>query len=182
VRALLAALVAAFVLTALTALAPAPAFACSCAALTTPDSVAGADAVFLGTATADGVRVEEVFKGMLPSQLPLDGSPDPCPAGLVNGERYVVFATWHDDQQRYATDPCSGTAAATAVLVDEVERVAGSGRPPYDVPGGLPDDTAPQGLAAVDGWVWLMLATGAAATVLVAIGGLLVVRANRASG
>lgn len=58
----------------------------------------------------------------------------------------------------------------------------GSGRPPYDVPGGLPDDTAPQGLAAVDGWVWLMLATGAAATVLVAIGGLLVVRANRASG
>lgn len=179
-RALLAALASAIALTALTAL-PAPAFACSCAALTTTEAVAGADAVFLGTATPDGVRVEEVFKGMLPSRLPLDGSPEPCPAGLVTGQRYVVFAIWHDDRQRYSTGLCAGTAPVTAVLRDEVERVAGSGRPPYDVPGGLPDDTAAQGLGAVDGWGVVLLATGAAAAVLVAIGGVLVVRANRAS-
>ncbi len=72
--------------------------------------------------------------------------------------------------------------ALLAALVAAFALTALTALAPYDVPGGLPDDTAPQGLAAVDGWVWLMLATGAAATVLVAVGGLLVVRANRPSG
>jgi hypothetical protein len=167
---------------ALSSVAPSPAFACSCAALSTSQSVDGADAVFLGTATADGVHVDEVFKGMLPSRVALDGSPDPCPSGLVTGQQYVVFATWHADGQRWSTDPCAGTASATPALVAEVERVAGDGRPPYDVPGGLPDDTAEHGLGTVAGWVWLLLGTGAVAVLVLGIAGVAVVRGNRASG
>lgn len=166
----------------LTVLAPSPAYACSCAALSTTESVDGADAVFLGTATADGVHVDEVFKGMLPSRIELDGSPEPCPSGLVTGRQYVVFATWHDGAQRWSTDPCAGTAPATPALLAEVEQVAGDGRPPYDVPGGLPDDTAEHGLGSVSGWVWLLLGTGAALVLLLGIGGVAVARANRASG
>lgn len=109
-RAALALLLATF---ALTLLPPSPAFACSCAALSTTESVAGADAVFVGTATADGVHVDEVFKGMLPSRVALEDNPEPCTSGLLTGQHYVVFATWHDDEQRYSADPCAGTAAAT---------------------------------------------------------------------
>lgn len=166
----------------LTVLAPSPAFACSCAALTTTQSVEGSDAVFLGTATADGVRVEEVFKGMVPSRMPLDGSPEPCGSGLVTGVRYVVFASWHGGTQRYSTDRCAGTAEAIPALVAEVERVAGDGRPPYDVPGGLPDDTAPQGIRPPGGW---SLAVAGAGSVLVAFAMTAVAgvrRANRPNG
>jgi hypothetical protein len=63
--------------------------------------------------------------------------------------------------------------------VAEVEQLAGPGRPPYDVPGGLPDDTAPQGLGTVDAWTWVRLVAGAAAVLLASGGALLVVRANR---
>ena len=178
-RAALALLLTTF---ALSVLAPSPASACSCAALSTTESVGGADAVFLGTATADGVHVDEVFKGMLPSRVALEDTPEPCPFGLVTGQQYVVFATWHADRQSWSTGPCAGTAAATPALLAEVERVAGDGRPPYDVPGGLPDDTAHHGLGTVSGWVWLMLGTGVVAVLLFATGGLAAVRANRASG
>lgn len=162
----------------LTVLAPSPAFACSCAALTTTESVEGADAVFLGTAAASGVQVEEVFKGMLPSRLPLDGSPEPCAFGLVTGERYVVFATGHDGTERYSTDRCGGTAEAVPALVAEVERVAGDGRPPYDVPGGLPDDTAPQGIRLPGRGV---LAVAGAGLVLVAFAVTAVLGVRRAN-
>lgn len=67
-------------------------------------------------------------------------------------------------------------------LLAEVARVAGDGRPPYDVPGGLPDDTAHHGLGTVSGWVWLLVGTGAVAVLLLLTAGVAVVRANPGSG
>ena len=159
-----------------------PAFACSCAALTTAESVEGSDAVFLGTATAHDVRVDEVYAGMLPSRVAVSGSPEPCFFDLLTGEQYVVFATWHEDEQRYSTDHCAGTAAATPALIAEVELLTGAGRPPYDVPGGLPDDTAPMGVFAdVDRWQVLMVGAGLVFLVLAGIAVVVVRKDNAAT-
>lgn len=173
--------VLATVLTALSlsVLAPSPAFACSCAALTTAESVEGSDAVFLGTARAHDVRVDEVYAGMLPGSVPVSGTPEPCMFDFLTGEEYVVFATWHADEQRYSTDHCAGTTAATPALIAEVELLTGEGRPPYDVPGGLPDDTAPMGvLADVGRWQVLMLGAGAAVLALAGVAVAVVRKAN----
>ena len=77
----------------LTVLAPAPAFACSCDALTTAESVDGSDAVFLGTARMHDVRVDEVFAGMLPSSVALSGAPDDtAPMGVfADVDRWQVL-------------------------------------------------------------------------------------------
>jgi hypothetical protein len=65
------------------------------------------------------------------------------------------------EDQHYSTDHCAGTAAATPALIAEVELLTGAGRPPYDVPGGLPDDTASMGVFAdVDRWQVVMVGAG----------------------
>jgi hypothetical protein len=160
-----------------------PASACSCAQISTAESVAGSDAVFLAVAgPGDQVTVREVFAGMLPSRLEVREAPgDPCPAGLVDAQRYVVFATWHRDRQEYSTSPCSGTARATAALVADVEAVTGPGRPPYDVPGGLPDDSGEHGLGTLGPRAWTLVAGSAAVLLLLGCVGVLVVRADRAN-
>lgn len=75
----------------------------------------------------------------------------------------------------------SGTARATPALVAEVEAVTGPGRPPYDVPGGLPDDSGEHGLGTLGPWAWTLVAGSAAVLLLLGCVGVLVVRANRAN-
>lgn len=182
-RAVLAAVLTAV---SLTVLAPSPAFACSCAALTTAESVEGSDAVLLGTvarvAGADEngaevyeVGVDEVFAGMLPSTVTVSGSPEPCRTRLRLGEQYVMFASGTDGEH-LATDWCSGTTEATPALVAEVELRTGAGRPPYDLPGGLRDDTAPMGVVADVGRRQLLVGGAATAFLILAAGAVLVIR------
>lgn len=75
----------------------------------------------------------------------------------------------------------SGTARATPALVAEVEAVTGPGRPPYDVPGGLPDDSGEHGLGALGPGAWTLVAGSAAVLLLLGCVGVLVVRADRAN-
>lgn len=161
-------------------LAASPASACSCAEIDTAESVAGSDAVFLAVAGAgDEVQVREVYAGMVPSRLEVREPGEPCAGGLVDGQRYVVFATWDAERQDYSTSPCAGTRSATPALVAEVEAVTGDARPPYDVPGGLPDDSGEQGLGALDVRAWTLIAAAGSGVLLLACVAALIVAANR---
>jgi hypothetical protein len=71
--------------------------------------------------------------------------------------------------QTFSTSPCAGTTSASPALVAEIEDLTGAGRPPYDVPGGLPDDSGEHGLGALGPWTWTLV--GAAGAGLLLLGG-----------
>jgi hypothetical protein len=176
---LLAAAVAALLLPVVLA---SPASACSCAAIDTAEAVAGSDAVFLAVAGAgDEVQVREVYAGMVPSRLDVREPGEPCAGGLVDGQRYVVFATWDRESEEYSTSPCAGTRSATPALVAEVEDLTGAGRPPYDVPGGLPDDSGAHGIGTLGRRAWMLVGASGAGLLLLVAAVVLVARANRAN-
>jgi hypothetical protein len=54
-----------------------------------------------------------------------------------------------------------------------------AGRPPYDVPGGLPDDSGEHGLGTLDRWAWTLIGAVAASLLLLAGAAVLVARSNR---
>ncbi|MGN6575700.1 MAG: hypothetical protein ACTHKG_08435, partial [Nocardioides sp.] len=121
------------------------------------------------------------YVGMVPSRLDVREPSEPCAGGLVAGRRYVVFATWSRKSQEYSTFPCAGTTAASPALVAEVEDLTGAGRPPYDVPGGLADDSGEHGLGTLGPWEWTLVGTAGAGLLLLAGAAVLIARARRAN-
>lgn len=150
-RTLLAALVAA---TGLVVLAPAPAFACSCATGDPRQFVKWADVVVVGEITAitpppdrevvgsadpvaHTVVVDEVLKGDVGETVEITSARYGASCGLEGievGREYVVFAA-HRDFRGDTTDElwanlCGGTAPASGAYVAETVGVTGPGHPP----------------------------------------------------
>lgn len=160
----------------------APAFACSCTAVSVGTQVDQADAVFLGDVAAvsqtdDGsqltmaVQVQRVFKGELDSpdvEVGTAASPGACGLGeLPAGTKYLFLTTGG------VTSICHGSQPASDEVMQRVERLLGPGTPP---PAPAPataertrvEDSPPQDLAR--------LAAPGAALVLLGLLGLFVVR------
>lgn len=159
----------------------APAFACSCTAVSFGTQVDQADAVFLADVAAvsqtDGsqltmaVQVERVFKGELDSpdvEVSTAAQPSACGLGEVPaGTKYLFLTTGG------VTSICHGSKPADNQVMQRVERLLGPGTPP---PAPAPataertrvEDSPPQDLAR--------LAAPGAALVLLGLLGLLVVR------
>lgn len=144
-----------------------PSFACSCANVSTPEYVDGADAVFTGTvvdkqpppkrpvmSSTDPVTytldVERTFKGDLSDPLPVLSAVSGASCGLEGvrvGGRYVVFAAQGRGGALWAS-LCGGTAPWSADLEADVVAAAGPGAAPVAEPAepaepaASPDDMA----------------------------------------
>jgi hypothetical protein len=115
---------------------PTPAWACSCAPITTRQALDGADAVFKGTVTerdrvgrGEDARVElrfdvsRVFKGTVYAEQVVATPPDSAGCGIEGavGSTWVIFATQSvegtDDRMvtRLTTGLCSGNLPGTTV-------------------------------------------------------------------
>lgn len=162
-------------------LVDAPAFACSCTAVSFGTQVDQAEAVFLGdvesVSPADGsqltyaVQVSRVFKGELASsaaEVTTASQPSACGLGeLPPGTTYLFLTTGG------VTSICHGSKPADDQVMQRVERLLGPGtEPPPPAPTSATrtrvEDSPPQELAR--------LAAPGAALVLLGLLGLLVVR------
>lgn len=130
-----------------------PAMACSCFAQTEPESLANADAVFIGTLVGYSPldeynrtstwRVSEVFKGAVAAEQPVDTAADGAACGLeaVPGTTYLVFAASSTEPgivAGYSAGLCGGTRPAVAG-----ERPAGFPAPRAPGPGPPPSGSTP---------------------------------------
>ena len=165
-RTLLAAFVTA---TGLALVAPAPAFACSCASADPVQFVEWADLVVVGEVTGItppperevmssgdpatyAVRVERVLAGEAGARIEVQSAVSGASCGLEDievGRAYVVFAG-HQDIEGNATERlfanlCGGTAPATRAYVARVEAVTGEGVQPQ------PDEPDDVGAPAASG-------------------------------
>ena len=133
--------------------ATAPAWGCSCAAMSTQEKYAGADAAFIGTVESrkesdqagPGFQrvvytyvVEESFKQALGSKIEISTSTDGATCGFsaANGTRMamVLHDRWRDAEGRHTSSNCN--------IVDAEElRRASKGSPPPDPP--PPSDPGP---------------------------------------
>ena len=192
-------LVVPMVFAALLVLPTAPAWACSCAAVTPAQAVDRADVVVQATLQAvDAPRgftepttgaparsyrftVARVYEGSAPVTARVGSAKDGASCGmegLVPGREYVVFA--HQRGDTLWADLCGGTAPAATALVADVEAVTGPGRPPAAavavVPNGRTPSTQPPGaVAPVSERAWLVPLLGGVALALVLAAALLVV-------
>ena len=128
-----------------------PAQACSCAALTPAEAVAGADVVAIGKVvritTAEAgfpeadpdatVLVERYLKGDGPREIAVDDPPSGAECGIFEaeslGKRYLLFLTGEAPLLR--THLCSRTTELAGEptdqqLLEDVAAITGSGSPP----------------------------------------------------
>lgn len=128
-----------------------PAHACSCAAITPAQAVAGADVVAIGkvvrltTAEAESlspdedatVLVERYLKGDGPREISVDDPPSSASCGIFEaeslGKRYLLFLT--GDASPFETNLCSRSTelageATDQQLLEDVAAITGSGSPP----------------------------------------------------
>lgn len=122
---------------ALLVLAPGPAAACSCKGADVASQVESADSIGSGTVawvatnaetTTFAVDFTEVHKGRLGSRekvrTPSDG--ETCGLVVEQGRRYLLFVQGaHGGTLR--TDLCSGSAAYSEPVADQVRTLAGGG-------------------------------------------------------
>ncbi|MGR6966431.1 hypothetical protein ACU610_18390 [Geodermatophilus sp. URMC 61] len=139
-----------------------PASACSCAAGTTVDALASADAVFSGRLVSreedDGTAlhvfaVDTVYVGEVSARQGVvsAASGASCGLELSGAGPFLVFATRQGD--RLTADLCGGTGPWTAPAAAEVQMLTGASPPEpgeagTELSAGLPD-AAVQGAVAV---------------------------------
>ncbi|MGY2701507.1 hypothetical protein [Nocardioides sp. HB32] len=156
-RTLLAGLLAAFALVAMT---PAAALACSCVVGSTEQHLQDADVVFTGTLTeveppprrvimSSGdpatyhFDVHEVLKGDAPVNARVTSAVSGASCGLENmtvDQEYVVYA---NGDRELTANLCGGTAPAGPARVERLRQVTGPAHPPasavaYPAPGDGP--------------------------------------------
>ena len=179
---------------ALLVLPTAPAWACSCAEVTTAQAVDRADVVV--RATLEGVdeprgftepttgaparsyrfTVARVYEGSAPVTARVGSAKDGASCGmegLVPGREYVVFAQTRGDT--LVAGLCGGTAVADSELVADVQDVTGPGHDP--VRPGLVDEAAqpPGAASAAREGAWLVPLVGGGVLALLLVSALVVV-------
>ncbi len=127
----------------------APAAATSCAQTDAAEQLDRSDAVFVGTPTSSAadedtvvVAVTDVYKGEVPSTVPVQVEPDMDvqPWAFEEDQQYVFFARGADDGA-LTTSVCSGTGPVDDAVLTELE-AASSDRAAYRPTGPSPTPTA----------------------------------------
>ena len=175
---------------ALLVLPTAPAWACSCAAVTAAQAVDRADVVFRGSleevdepaglhepssgAQASSYRftVAEIYRGTAAPTTWVGSAADGASCGLEGmepGREYLVFA--QERGEGLWASLCDGTAPASASFVGDVVAAAGDGHAPVPVataaPAGQSPAAQPPGAAApVSERAWLVPLLGGLALAL----------------